>query len=86
MYSAPLRTIPCILFLLDMGTFEAKLSKYPNHKSTLVRYLNIDYSETFDTQTWIHKQRCDQVLTSSKHHLLAELAPRLKNVFHAQLN
>ena len=32
-------------------------------------YLPLDNSEIFDAQTWTPKQRCDQVLASSKHHL-----------------
>ena len=34
-----------------------------------VNHLNIDNSAIFDTQTWIPKQRCDQVPAGSKHHL-----------------
>ena len=33
-------------------TYKAKRSKLPNHKSELVRHLNVDTSEIFDTQTW----------------------------------
>ena len=39
--------------------YKAKWSKYPDHKSELVRHLNIDSSEKFDTQTWTPKQRCE---------------------------
>ena len=49
--------------------YQAKWSKYPNHKSELVSHLNIDNSEKFDTQTWTPKQRYDQVPAGSKHHL-----------------
>lgn len=50
------------------GNFlKAKWSKYSNCKSKLVNHLNIVNSEIFVTQA--QKQRCDQVLVGSKHHL-----------------
>ena len=48
-------------------------------KSKFVSRLNIANSEMFDTQTWILKQRCDQVPAGSKHHLLIIInAPYLR--------
>ena len=44
-------------------------SKYEKRKSEFVSHININSSAIFDTQTWIPKQRCDQVPAGSKHHL-----------------
>ena len=57
--------IPCALNLLGLITchLQKKWSKCAQHKSKFVKNDNF---KMFDTQTWTPKQRCNQVLTSSK--------------------
>ena len=53
----------------------AKWSKYPKHKSEVESHLKIDSSKICDTQTWIPKHSCDQVLASSKCQLHVIIHP-----------
>ena len=55
LFLAPSKTHTQIFIMstTSMQGFKAKWSKYPNHKSELVRQFNIDNSEIFDTQTSI---------------------------------